>query len=301
MNTPLHNQQNIMNGRCTYPGEIPLTVGCAPRTMVHEMHPTKPISNLRFLGRERMSSLITSSSASGRGLRQRVLPSQQRGVVLLIALIILVAMTLAGIGMMRSVDTGNMIAGNLAFRQATLQAGDAGTSQAYSELVRRASSSNASDKTLLNCSHSTTQVCTAIVGVPTPALGAGNMNNFPGYVSIPLNPCEVSGACTAAQNAWWTTEANWNGAPTLTVTDPANNSTIATVQYLVHRMCLLANVEQSSTPLTTPSGTQLCLSERIDPSNPLSETLYIFRITSRSFGPRNTVTYSQQIARIDMQ
>jgi type IV pilus assembly protein PilX len=49
----------------------------------------------------------------------------QRGVVLFIALIVLVAMTLAGIGMMRSVDTNNLIAGNLAFKNAATSAGDA--------------------------------------------------------------------------------------------------------------------------------------------------------------------------------
>ena len=37
----------------------------------------------------------------------------QSGVVLFIALIVLVAMTLAGIAIMRSVDTGNQIAGNV--------------------------------------------------------------------------------------------------------------------------------------------------------------------------------------------
>lgn len=49
----------------------------------------------------------------------------QRGVVLFIALIVLVAMTLAGLGMMRSVDTNNLIAGNLAFKNAASSAGDA--------------------------------------------------------------------------------------------------------------------------------------------------------------------------------
>jgi Tfp pilus assembly protein PilX len=49
----------------------------------------------------------------------------QRGVVLFIALIVLVAMTLAGLGMMRSVDTNNLIAGNLAFKNAATSAGDA--------------------------------------------------------------------------------------------------------------------------------------------------------------------------------
>lgn len=50
----------------------------------------------------------------------------QRGAVLFIALIVLVAMTLAGIAVMRSVDANNMIAGNLALRNAATSAGDAG-------------------------------------------------------------------------------------------------------------------------------------------------------------------------------
>ena len=40
--------------------------------------------------------------------------SGQSGVVLFIALIVLVAMTLAGIAIMRSVDTGVAISGNVA-------------------------------------------------------------------------------------------------------------------------------------------------------------------------------------------
>lgn len=50
----------------------------------------------------------------------------QQGVVLFIALIVLVTMTLAGLALIRSVDTSNVIAGNLAFRQGAVQASDAG-------------------------------------------------------------------------------------------------------------------------------------------------------------------------------
>jgi len=57
--------------------------------------------------------------------RMRAARCAQRGVVLFIALIVLVAMTLAGLAMMRSVDTNNLIAGNLAFKNAAASAGDA--------------------------------------------------------------------------------------------------------------------------------------------------------------------------------
>jgi len=53
-------------------------------------------------------------------------PRSERGTVLIIALIILVAMTLAGIATMRSVDTATLMAGNIAFRQSAVHAADQG-------------------------------------------------------------------------------------------------------------------------------------------------------------------------------
>lgn len=59
----------------------------------------------------------------------------QRGVVLFIALIVLVAMTLAGIALMRNVDTGTVIASNLGFRQTALHVGDIGSESARTWLT----------------------------------------------------------------------------------------------------------------------------------------------------------------------
>jgi len=56
---------------------------------------------------------------------------KQRGVVLFIALIVLVAMTLAGVAMVRSMDATLGIAGNMAFKQASIQSSDLGTKSAY--------------------------------------------------------------------------------------------------------------------------------------------------------------------------
>jgi Tfp pilus assembly protein PilX len=65
----------------------------------------------------------------------RAAPTAQRGVVLFIALIVLVAMTLAGLAMMRSVDANNLIAGNLAFKNAASSAGDAAIESARTWLT----------------------------------------------------------------------------------------------------------------------------------------------------------------------
>jgi type IV pilus assembly protein PilX len=74
-------------------------------------------------------------------LTRRTLPARlgragQRGIVLLVALIVLVAITIAGIAMIRSVDTANLVAGNLAFQQAATHAADKGVEQAL-EMIRQ--------------------------------------------------------------------------------------------------------------------------------------------------------------------
>ena len=58
-------------------------------------------------------------------------PRAERGTVLIIALIVLVAMTLAGIATMRSVDTATLMAGNIAFRQSAVSAADQGIQAGY--------------------------------------------------------------------------------------------------------------------------------------------------------------------------
>jgi type IV pilus assembly protein PilX len=63
---------------------------------------------------------------------------RQRGVVLFIALIVLVAMSLAGVSMMRSVDAGNKIAGNLAMRQSATNAAEFAFEQAMQKVSQMA-------------------------------------------------------------------------------------------------------------------------------------------------------------------
>ncbi len=49
---------------------------------------------------------------------------RERGMVLIAVLVVLVVVLLAGMSALRSVQTGNALAGNFAFRQAALQASD---------------------------------------------------------------------------------------------------------------------------------------------------------------------------------
>ncbi len=59
---------------------------------------------------------------------------RQDGIVLLIALVVLVAMTLAGIAMVRQITSGVGIAGNIGFRQNALTASDLGIESARAVL-----------------------------------------------------------------------------------------------------------------------------------------------------------------------
>ena len=85
------------------------------------------------------------------GLKIAPRRERQRGVVLFIALIVLVAMALAGIALVRSVDTGILVAGNIAFKQGATNAGDQGLEAARTWLVTNKSVDRKS--TRLNSSH----------------------------------------------------------------------------------------------------------------------------------------------------
>lgn len=76
----------------------------------------------------------TLPSLAHRPIRPMSPVLKQRGATLFIALIALVSMTMAGIALVRSVDTSNLIAGNLAFRQAALHASDTGIETAFNAL-----------------------------------------------------------------------------------------------------------------------------------------------------------------------
>ena len=64
----------------------------------------------------------------------RALPGRQHGVVLFIALIVMVALSLAAIALVRSVDTTNAVVGNLSFRIASILPGNLAVEQAAAHL-----------------------------------------------------------------------------------------------------------------------------------------------------------------------
>lgn len=59
-----------------------------------------------------------------------VAPNRQHGAALFVAIVALVAMTLAGLAAMRTVDTGAMVSGNIAFRKNATSAAERGLEEA---------------------------------------------------------------------------------------------------------------------------------------------------------------------------
>lgn len=182
----------------------------------------------------------------------------QRGVVLLLTLIALVVMTLAAIALVRSVDTSNMIAGNLAFQQSTTQSGDAG-------------------------------IETAVTWLEANSVGATLQNdNFAqGYVASRQDP-----------NPGETWEDFWVGTLDGVVTKTiAANSAGNTVSYVIHRLCATAGSPTSSATgcAASQSAAGSNISHVAGVAAPPSKSQIFYRITSRIDGPRNTVSYVQAV------
>jgi Tfp pilus assembly protein PilX len=187
---------------------------------------------------------------------------KQRGVVLFIALIVLVAMSLAGIALMRSVDTGTIVAGNLAFRQGAMHVGDIGIEAARSWLQTQSSASLYND-------------------IPASAYYAGWAQNV-----------VLVGTPSGSQVAFdWST-----AAPVVSPAPPAGYS----VSYVIHRLCESAGdpasitcVKQTGAASASGGGTKGAAAFGQMAIQVPTSSLY--RITVRVVGPRNSTSFVQAV------
>ena len=196
-------------------------------------------------------------------------PREQRGVVLFIALIVMVALSLAGIALIRSTDSATIVTGNLAFKQASIAAVERSIEQAVHSLW---DGSPALDRTIDHpdqnyyaCVRNSANTGCIAAGAPIPErpFAVASLANFVPPLNAGLVPA-----------------------------DSAGNK----VYYVVERMCLLAggtsaipnNCNISAGSLGADPGTEHYFG-LIRPG----EAYY--RLTVRVEGPRNTVTYAQAI------
>jgi len=208
----------------------------------------------------------------------------QRGLSLIVVLIALLIISLAAAALLRSSDTGTLVAGNLAFQRTALAAGDAASEAAIAWLV-----ANSADNTLFS------DVAAS------------------GYYASTLDGCDLTGTRTPTTAA---DDVNWTGvdpgaacnANALTPNpQPAGVPAGYTVRYLINRVC---NAEGDPTALLAADGTTAMACSRLGagasegstrggPSYgnmPLTgDSQQYYRITVRIDGPRNSIRYTQAL------
>ncbi len=207
--------------------------------------------------------MLIANLAPSRSLKSR---TKQSGVVLFVALIVLVAMTLAALALMRSVDSANIIAGNLAFQAAATHSGDTGVEAATAWLQANNTGG------LLNTDDSTN-----------------------GYAA---NGSDSSNNPTAGQSwdDFWSLSLASRAYPPSTSTpilDSAGNS----VSYVIDRLCDKSGSPTGLASCNFSPAVQVATGNAEEagqiPLNAPSAVYY--RITVRVSGPRNTVSYVQAV------
>ncbi|GGI54803.1 pilus assembly PilX family protein [Oxalicibacterium solurbis] len=203
---------------------------------------------------------------------------RQQGVVLLIALIVLVAMTLAGIALVRSVDTGNLAAGNLAFRQGASLAADDGIEAGITWLSGQQGGGNSlKDDQAGNGYYATSQ----------DALDVTNKTITSAAVDWDHNSCKDLDVTNCIQ-------------PSASVEVKDDGVVLYTYSYIIHRLC--------SKPLGYNDKDNSCVTyQGSDDKSPsrdapqagdtrfAGEPVPYYRITTRVLGPRNTTSFVQAV------
>lgn len=191
----------------------------------------------------------------------RSMPSlkRQQGVVLMIALIMLVAMTLGGIALIRSVYTSNLIAGNTAFQQSATHSADAGIEAAVTWLE-----TNNTGTTLHNDDFANGYVA--------------SRQNQPG---------------TPRWDQFWEARLKAGQVRTLAAADAAGN----TVAYTIERLCQQAGAPAAGSgceiaPTTTGAAGNSRGAGVVQIQ--FNGQVY-YRITARVSGPRSTTSYVQTV------
>jgi len=198
------------------------------------------------------------------------LRARQGGTILIIALIVLVAMTLAGIATMRSVDTATITAGNIALRQASVNAADQGIQAGVNWLTANLG------PTLVNDSH---QPGTASKG----------------YFSS-----------VAANDPDWYEPLNWSEAGQLNNGNPDAGGNV--VFFLIHRLCPVPNCDTSATCGSNPPNicastlsTAALTGQGSDQTRPTDSHTQVpathYRVTAKAVGPRNSISIVQSLVR----
>jgi Tfp pilus assembly protein PilX len=206
----------------------------------------------------------------------------QRGVSLLFAMVTVVALSLAAVAMIRSVDTGTTILGNLSFKQDTLLAADEATRLAVRWLEER---------------HKTDPI-----GLHVTQRDQG----YWAHLVTGLDPTSASPQPSRVAIDWNNDSCRSQRGPTPRDCLPAPAQTLAnqiTARYLIVRLCREEGSPMSGTnecprPLSASNQTTRERGE-INSQNAVrigsTAAAEYYRIVVRAQGPRNTVSTTETL------
>jgi len=207
---------------------------------------------------------------------------RQQGVALLVAMIALVVMALAGVALLRSVDTNALVAGNLAFRQAASNSGDSGIEAARSWIAANSGSLEKDN---------------AAAGYYASRMSAGGVDG---------KGVDLTGSRTTSNddNVQWvnadgSTLAGQYSPFCLAAKDEGGNK----ICYVIHRMCdntgVLEDAGCSSNYSANSGGNS---SGTLQQNMTYQKTIVgegtlmgFYRISVRIAGPRNNASYVQAL------
>ena len=188
---------------------------------------------------------------------------------MILALIALVAMTLAAISLFRSVDSATLISGNLAFRQSTTSSG--------SKAVETAAAWLENNATLL---------------IADQAAGG-----YFATINSPAGKTDLTGNETVATGD----DLDWSASAVHIAEDTAGNK----IDYVIHRMCANVGPLDPATCSASPGSAAGNSLGNLTPNETYQARMtgsYIgyYRITIRTSGPRNTVSYIQAMVLLEV-
>jgi Tfp pilus assembly protein PilX len=198
--------------------------------------------------------------------------ARQRGVALFFALICMVAIMLAAVALVRSVDTAALISGNLAFQQSATSSADGGTEAAITWLAA-------------------TEAANSAMNVLVDPAHPFNANNAAAGYYASLDPAKSLTASSGTRFLWDSTDSASAG------TDSSGNTT----RYIAQRMCRTAGVAVKdascmfSGALVDNNNQNIPLPQEICKGDgcPVAGQTPMLRITSKTTGPKNTLSYVQ--------
>jgi len=203
---------------------------------------------------------------------------RERGVVLFMTLMVLVIMSIAGLALLRGVDSTTLVANNVGFKQGALIAADKAVQDAANLIVGGTLGGGISD---------------------LPAAGFYATPYVPPTIAARNAAIDWTGKVTPADG---TDDVDWGAAsassPIRASAWSAMDSSGNKYSYIIHRLCDTTGPTSVPNSCATSTSTTAAVgSTRTGAAYgtaPLTVTTQVYyRITVKVLGPRNTTSYAQ--------